>query len=585
MRRFRFTLGCLASLTLLAAAARAEAPPDPLRLVPDQADFLFKIEDPGALTKTYSSLNLFKEFQKIDSFREAYDSTNFRRFYQLVAYFEKQMGHKWPELLDRLAGGGAALAVRIGDNPAPVLLVVQGKDEKLAGKFFSLARQVLDQELARQESKERLTQSAHRGMPTVHFGKQFHAALVGAALVMSNKPEALHRAIDLHIDGPEKSLARLPGIAEARKVLPPRPLAWAWLNLEKIKQSPQAKNLLAEKQNDALLTVAAGSLLDLARRSPFLCAGIYRETDRLRVTIRFPRGLDGMPAKFALSHPPADQRGSLPLLKPRNVLASSSSYFDVAQFWLQRKDLFNEKQVKTFEEFNKTSARILAGARFSDLLTQAGPYQRFVLVQPTKSGYKTQPAQLYPAGAFILSMRQPDKFSKSMDTLLRAAALLNGGQLNLKLVEEKKGRTTIVGYRFADERADRGPFRNDVNNSRFNFSPCFVRVGDQFVVSSTMELAAELVDLLEKEARETNPEADPVVNRTRLYAGGGAAVMRAFKDPLLTQTILGQAVSPEEAERQVQSLIDLVGRLGVVDIEQQFTKNSFHYDLCWKWGK
>src|SRR5215469_1353194 len=106
MRRFCRFLGWLPCFTLLAAAAsaRAEARQDPLRLMPDKADLIFKIEEPRKLVETVYGLELFKKLQKIDAIREVYESTNSRRFYQLVDYYEKQLGMKWQEMLDRIAG-------------------------------------------------------------------------------------------------------------------------------------------------------------------------------------------------------------------------------------------------------------------------------------------------------------------------------------------------------------------------------------------------------------------------------------------------------------------------------------------------
>src|SRR5262249_29110782 len=273
MRLFRRCLGYLTCLSLMtfAASARAEAPQDPLRLVPDKADFFFKVEQPRKLAETIYGLDLFKRLQKLDAVVEAYDSTNARRFFQLVAYFEKQLGMKWPEIIDRVAGGGMAVGVKIGGDPSPVLLVVQSKDEKALDKFVKLALKVVDQELARQEAKDRPVKGSYHNVETVQIGKQFCAALAGSALLISNKSEALHLAIDLHGKGGKNSVAQLPGVADARKVLPSDPLAWGRLTFDNIRKFPQAKAVFAEKQNDTNLTVLFGGFLDLLRRSPFVC--------------------------------------------------------------------------------------------------------------------------------------------------------------------------------------------------------------------------------------------------------------------------------------------------------------------------
>src|SRR5262249_50850280 len=81
---------------------------------------------PAPMLERWSDLHPIKEYR---------DSTNARLFGQLVACFEKELGAKWPDLLDRLAGGGAVVAVKPGPNPAPALLVLQGKDEQLLHRF------------------------------------------------------------------------------------------------------------------------------------------------------------------------------------------------------------------------------------------------------------------------------------------------------------------------------------------------------------------------------------------------------------------------------------------------------------------
>src|SRR5258708_3594414 len=151
MSPFRHSYVSIACLILIIGSlVRAEAPPDPLRLVSDQADLIIEMKSPRRVLQTYMSLESVKSLLELEPFQEIYDSTNARRFYQLVAYFEKELDAKWPELMDRLAGGGAAIGLKFGPNPPPTLLVIQGKDEALLAKFEQLALKLVKQELARQ---------------------------------------------------------------------------------------------------------------------------------------------------------------------------------------------------------------------------------------------------------------------------------------------------------------------------------------------------------------------------------------------------------------------------------------------------
>src|SRR5262249_39039204 len=151
-------------------------------------------------------------------------------------------------------------------------------------------------------------------------------------------------------------------------------------------KAPGAKDFFTLPRNNAQLTVAAGGLLDLARRSPFLCAGLYAQERGFSVSFRMPSGRDGMPAELAAFVPPPGEPGSRPLLMPKGVLYSASYFLDVSKFWEHRAKLFTERQLKTLEEFDKKSGVFLAGTPMHKLLTEAGAYQRVVVAHQAETG-------------------------------------------------------------------------------------------------------------------------------------------------------------------------------------------------------
>ena len=60
-------LTCYLALALLAPAARADSPPDPLRFVPDRADVIVRVEQPRRLVEGFIGLEAVKELQKFDA--------------------------------------------------------------------------------------------------------------------------------------------------------------------------------------------------------------------------------------------------------------------------------------------------------------------------------------------------------------------------------------------------------------------------------------------------------------------------------------------------------------------------------------
>src|SRR5437879_3849700 len=101
MRYSRLGAGSLLCLLFVyGASVRAESPvaTTPLRLIPADADFVVEVKHPRQLIESMRSLDAVNGFLALQAVQELYDSTAARRFYQLLAYFEKELGKKWPAL-------------------------------------------------------------------------------------------------------------------------------------------------------------------------------------------------------------------------------------------------------------------------------------------------------------------------------------------------------------------------------------------------------------------------------------------------------------------------------------------------------
>jgi hypothetical protein len=553
---------------------QAQTPVSALRGIPAAADLVVEIKNPREIHDLLMKLDLVKDVLKFSATQEFLQSTRARRFFQLVHFFERELGAKYPDLLDQLSGGGIAAGLKFGPNPAPALLVIQGRDEKLTRHFVELVVKLIEEELQRAESREKLTRSVYHGVDILQLGPELRVATVGATIVIANQDKMLHDALDLLSGSSTKSLADLESVRQAQKLLPHDVLAWLWLNMETVHKMPGAKAFF-QTPRDAFFTVQIGSYLDVLGRSPFVAAGIRKTADGLWAGVRLPRGREGLGAEKVLHMPTDSQKpGSRPLLAPRGVLYSYSFYLDLPRIWEDRAKLFPAAGVKALEKFNQDSGQIpMAGMQLSKLLTQAGSYHRFVAVNQPRAAYKKQPRTPIPAFALVTEMRDP-QFAKSLETVLRGGAFLATTQVALKLEEVTYKDCKIVGYRFSEDQ----PLKKDVNDIRFNFSPCFTHVCDQFVICSTMELCRELIDLLQAEEKAPGKPV-AATSRQRIFASGIADVFALFQDQLITQAILDRAIPATEARKQVQAFLDLVRRQGAATIEIAFLPRELHLDV------
>ncbi len=579
------TLLCLCLALAFPVATRADGPKDPLRFIPAQADVVGKIERPRALLEAIETHELVQEAFKIGGVREFYDSTNFRRLYQLIAYFEKELGKDRNELLDALTGGGVVIAAKIGD-PAAVVLIVQSKDEKLLQQFIRRSMALAEKELARLEVKEPIRKATYEGIETFRFGP-VKGAVVDGALVLATDDKVLHHILDGHLGKkPIDRIADSAAFKEGRKSIPAGAHAWGWLNLEVVRELPNFKTGFEAVAQNPQFTFIFGGLVDVIKRSPYVTASLAQEKSDWQVRVQMPRGRDGMGgiSKMVVPTPPSPPSkggdiggvGSLPLLQPPRTFASVSYFLDLGQFWEHRAKIFNEKQVQELDKVEKESGKFLGGVKLGTLLNQMGNHQRVVFATPEKSPYKIKPATQIPAFAVVLDMRDP-QFAKSMNFILRGVALIGSfaSSSGMKMIEEEHAGCNMVCYYFPENK----PFAGDPDGVRFNFNPCFVPVGDQLVMSSTVELGKNLIDELKRGSKEP---AQPATMRTRLYASGAAQALRAGEEQVMTQLILTQALPPGAAREEVRKIIALVERLGSLGFEINYGQSDFRFDVKWQ---
>src|SRR5262245_28460754 len=340
----RLLLTLAAALAVALPTGRADSA-DPLRFFPDQTDIVLKVEKPRALVEAVVKHELAKEAQDLQIVRDFLDSAKARLFFRLVTHFERELGAPWPELIDKLAGGGMAAGLKITpEGNAPVVIAVQGTDEKTVGRFFELAVTLLEEERTRQGASEPLKRKSYQGFDGVQLDKDSLVARSGAVLLFSNKNEALKAVIDHHVKvGKDPKATSVATVAskQAASVLPPNPVVWLWLNLKPVKELPQAKDLFNTPRDNVALTIVGADVLDVVRRSDFVAGGLYADKGDFRLTVRVPAGREGMAPDVEV-HLPKDPKvtGNLPLLEPKGVLFSHSFYFDFDTLYRKRDQIF-----------------------------------------------------------------------------------------------------------------------------------------------------------------------------------------------------------------------------------------------------
>jgi hypothetical protein len=568
-------------LSLSGGAVLAKAP-DPLRFYPEaQTQVVVKIERPRELIEGIVRHPLAGKARELPIVREALDSPQIRKFLQLIAYYETDLGHPWPELVDKLAGGGITLGMNYNfSGKTQAIFVLQGTDEAVTKKFWSLALKVIEEEASREGgAPAKMETRQYEGCDCAKIGDDFFFARVVDALVLANTKESLKAAIDQHVangKGPNlKTMANSPRMRAETKILPANPIAWFWMDLKPVKELPQAKDLFVSPRNDIVQTLLFAGQLDVARRSDFVSAGLFHDKGNFHFRLRAPAGRDGMARDVEL-HLPKDPKvgGSLPLLEPKGVLFCHSFYMDFETLYKDRDAILPPQSAKDFAEGEKQLSRFLIGTTLPKLLAASGVHHRVVAAQPeVVPEYKTEPQQRLPSVAFVTSMRDP-AFAKSATAIIKGAAFALNQQATLKLWEGELAGVKVFGYSFPEN----GKFPDDPTKARFNYQPTFAVVKDQYIFATNKKLCKELIEIIQKE--DQKPQSPNL--QTRGYALGlGDYAISQGRDTL-AGTILAQAIPLGEAKGQVEKLFQFLQQLGTLNVQTDYAAKEFRFDIEWK---
>ncbi len=567
---FRF-----AALALLVVAGAARAA-DPLDCIPPSAQLVVVSDNPRKLAEAVTGLDALQTAQKLPQYRAIYDSAAAKRAFQLLALFEKELGAKWPELLDQLAGNGVALGLQLENDPAPAILVLQGKDEKQVQAAIAFALKTVEDELTRQGAKDAVKRSKFADHDAAKVG-DFHLARVGPTVLLSNNEAMLKAGVLLATaDRAENSVHK--ARRDAFKLLPKDPLAWLWLDLASLKKTKASKDFFDATRQDFLQTIIAGGTIDCVKRADFVAAGVYKEEGGFRLAVRIPAGRSEFPAEYQLHVPPKGETGSLPLLEPPGTLYTQSFHLDIGYLWKHRAKLLNDEIRGQFEQAEKDASKVLLGrAKVGELLEMWGPHHRVVVANHDTMPYTKQPGQRFPAFGYVATGRDP-KFAKSVEPALRSAAIVASLTFGMKMTEHTHEGTPIVAYRFTENKE----LADDPDGIRFNFEPCFAIVGDELVLASTVELCKKLVT--ELKSPRSGGKASLAVIRGKFSATGAADALAGLPEPFITDAILSRGIGLDDARKEVAGLVAWVKALGTVRGELDITATEFKLDLVWELG-
>lgn len=515
-----------------------------------------------------------------DIFNKIWESPDVMNLRSGIRLAEVTLGEKIPEVLTRISSGGATIAVDRATRGVAIFLV--GKDSASQTEFVTKVNKLAANLQGREESE--LPSQEYRGIKAYKLPQGGFAQL-GKWIVIVNQGELGKAIIDRYLDGPNESLsadsrfkdAQLQNgnLSSASDSSSSSRLAWGYADIPALKEEGVGKELFKDKRNNFFAELLLGGILATLRETPYAAASLDAGSSTIGLKLSTPFDSTWVEGTQEFFFGPKASGTASPVITLPNQLASLTTYRNVSLMWLQAGDLFDEKVNDQLAQAESTLTTLFSGRDFAEeILGAIHPEIRMVSIPPKFSAGEPVPAVQIPQFAFVARLKNPAVMRKELKRIFQSLiGFVNiTGAMNGQPQFDQEMKS-VDGAEFVTARYvwDEGKNSNKEVTVAYNFTPCLAMIDDQLVLSSTENLAQELISSLKTPTSDNIAKTDSAGSHRNTYitlsADSLAAALRPNRGQMVAQNMLEKGHSREEAEKETDLLFELIALFSNVSLD------------------
>lgn len=551
-----FTLSALFAQAARAADANAPAS----TWIPDDAIVVLEVSQPKALMDRILTDKVIETVTAHPAYKAQTANPGFQHVKNLVQYFENKFDSDWKTIAGKLIGGGITLAV--GPNETTVL-VVEAEDAKMLEEVHDFILLMAKTDAQNKGQPDKVVSVEYRGETAWRMGPDESHAIVGNRLLLSNKPEALVAMLDLRANPNGASLAKVPTYQAAKEGMGSDSMASIFVKTGVLKQLPDIQKALSQNNSNPMVSLLFAPVITAVKESTWAAVGIGMEGESLTLDI-VTDGTISDPATPEGFASPAGAAGAFPNVDVPRKIAGVSFFRDLYKFYGAKDELFPER-TSGLIFFENMMGIFFTGRDLTDeVLAETTPEVRMVVAEQKYDPEIGTPAVKIPAFAAILRLKDPKKFQPiAEEAWQKGLGLINftrGQAAEPGLIIDREIHSdvkfTIAAFSAAGEE------NKEALDMRFNFQPTLAMPEDYMVISSTAQLARDLIDALKKETADGIKALPGVHSMVELDATQLASILEANWDALVRNNMVEEGNTREEAEANMGGIMMILKYVG-----------------------
>ncbi len=543
---------CLATLQAISVSAQ-QTQNSAVHLFPKQSVAVLSVSEPSALIETILEHPIRQSVEDIEDVKKAMKSTQFRQLNVARRVLEYQLEMKWNEAVGQLTHHGLYAAFDPSSNGFAVIAHAKNKStlnslvEKLVELMNDSKKMGID---------AKIKKSNYRGLTTYEVQNAAIALLGDKLLIASNKKIGKDIA-DRFLDKTKDSIAHQSHFKASQKLLRGKSAARLFVDLKLLKSNKQLAKAINNKTENIAVELLAGGILSNIQKADYAVSNLYVDKDKLRISAATPHNAKWVSKPREFYFGPKGQGVAPNLLLPSKQMFSITSYRDIAGLWLAKEDLFEEKHIAELAQADSQFSTLFSGLDFGEEILGAlkpgvqiiGSLQDFSKLKTPKPDIKL------PAFAAVFQLKDPKKIQQRFKVGFQSVigftniALSQQGQPQLDMETEKSKDAKIVTTTYmSDDASDKGLIN-------YNFSPSVAFVGDYFIISSTDQLARELVQIARKGGTKTAKNTNSAIN---IDGKALNKILADNRDSLVAQQMLEEGLDEKTAAKRIDVFLKLL---------------------------
>jgi hypothetical protein len=281
---------------------------------------------------------------------------------------------------------------------------------------------------------------------------------------------------------------------------------------------------------------------------------------------------------------PKDRRGVSPPPRIPDLIGAFTLYRDFAHWYAHREDLLQEQVLPGFDKFETGLANILPGRDFGeDVLPLIGKRLTFVAAPQDYSHLDGEPGVKLPGMALIVELAKPDEATTLLQLFFQTLAAI----LNLEAGQQGRQPWVVTSEAYRDVQVSYARYLQKPSGKNlgivYNFLPASARVGDRFIISSSLPLCKQLIDDLHDGKDASNVATTPQTMRAEVRFDSLANLLNSDKE-FFVGRMTQEGRTTEEAKSEFAAILDLLRRFNSLEATTELQPAVFklHIEGSWK---